>query len=605
MNNRDYWKKRFISIENQNTEKTKKYFENLENQFKRTNKKIDAELSTWYRRFAVNNNISLAEAKKLLNSNELKEFKWDVNEYIKYGKENAINQRWMKELENASIKKHVTRLDALKLQLQNHVEVLYDEQKADYTKLAESVYHDTYYKTAFEIQKGFNIGYDLNGYSESMFEKALNQTWGSDGSNFSNRLWKHKEQLINTLNNELTLNIIKGNSVDNAIKTIAKKFNTSKFNAGRLVMTESAFLSSVSQKQCYKDLDVEQYEYVSTLDSHTSKICQDMDGQVFKMSDYEPGVTAPPLHPYCRSCTCPYFDDNYGERIARGENGEKYFVPSNTKYHDWYKKFVEGERKTKLQKLSKDEIATIVKNAMFNKDFIRNKEILKNDIGFSKVDNSFAFVDETLQTPVINQLNKLENRFNCIHDSKVSIECKVLKDNSGKDVVGGVTIHPSTPNIQKLILGKKHYNNKLELISNNKSGVNSGFYMPCSTSDEELQIMNINHEYGHILQNTLLRKRYERLGWSIKDPEKFIDESKFNRLQWYDDVLADFEKECKTEIIEIAKKNNSSFKLSDNISISGSEFDSEFFAEVFANSQSSKPNELGLAMQQWLKLKGY
>lgn len=350
MNNRDYWKKRFIAIENQNTEKTVKYFENLEKQFKQANKKIEAELSTWYRRFAVNNNITLPEAKRLLNSNELKELKWDVNDYIKHGKENAINQKWLKELENASSKKHITRLEALKLQLQQQVEVLYGNQLDDFDKLSRDIYHDNYYHTAFEIQKGFNVGYDLQGYNERQLEKVLNGTWGADGSNFSNRIWKHKAELLNTLNNEITLNIIKGKSPDDAIKNIAKQFNVSKNKAGRLVMTESAYISSLAQKDCYKELDVERYEIVATLDTHTSHICQDLDGEVFKMSEYESGVTAPPFHPYCRSCTCPYFDDDYGERIARDENGEKYFVPSNMKYHDWYKKFVEGERKTDLSK---------------------------------------------------------------------------------------------------------------------------------------------------------------------------------------------------------------------------------------------------------------
>lgn len=103
----------------------------------------------------------------------------------------------------------------------------------------------------------------------------------------------------------------------------------------------------------------------------------------------------------------------------------------------------------------------------------------------------------------------------------------------------------------------------------------------------------------------MLVKRYEQLGWTSKGARKFIDESKKDRLQWYNNVLADFEAECKSEIIAIAKKNNSSFVYLDNISEYGSEFDYDFFAEVFANSQSSKPNELGLAMEQWLKEKGY
>ena len=196
MKNKEYWHKRFIELENQNTNKTAKYYENLEKQFKNANKKIEADILVWYRRFAINNNISLAEAKRILNSKELKELRWDVNEYIKYGKENAINQQWLKELENASARKHITRLEALQLQLQQQIEVLYDNQLDDYDKLARDLYKTNYFRTAYEIQKGFNIGYDLHSYNENQLEKALNQVWGADGGNFSSRIWKHKKELI-------------------------------------------------------------------------------------------------------------------------------------------------------------------------------------------------------------------------------------------------------------------------------------------------------------------------------------------------------------------------------------------------------------------------
>ena len=174
-----------------------------------------------------------------------------------------------------------------------------------------------------------------------------------------------------------------------------------------------------------------------------------------------------------------------------------------------------------------------------------------------------------------------------------------------KNGLSEVVLNRVNPYNQILTLNKDFYNNKSKLIKTYKDNVNSGFYMLCGLSDDELQIMNINHEYGHILQNTLLVKRYKSLGWTSKDARKFIDESKINRLQWYDDVLADFEKECVDEIVTIAEKNNPNFDLLKSISKYGLDSDSDFFAEVFANSQSSKPNELGLAMEQWLKEKGY
>lgn len=116
--------------------------------------------------------------------------------------------------------------------------------------------------------------------------------------------------------------------------------------AGKLVMTEAAFFSSAAQKDCYNELDVEYFEIVATLDSHTSAICQEMDGKVFPMTQYEVGVTAPPFHPWCRTVTVPAFDDEFGigERAARGEDGKTYYIPSNITYPQWKKSFVDGDK---------------------------------------------------------------------------------------------------------------------------------------------------------------------------------------------------------------------------------------------------------------------
>lgn len=108
-------------------------------------------------------------------------------------------------------------------------------------------------------------------------------------------------------------------------------------------MTESAFVSSQSQKDCYKELGVEQFEFVATLDNKTSEICQQMDGRVFDMSDYQIGVNAPPLHCFCRSCTVPHFDDDFGQsekRAARGLDGKVTYVDGNMTYKEWAEKYL-------------------------------------------------------------------------------------------------------------------------------------------------------------------------------------------------------------------------------------------------------------------------
>ncbi|MFR0911792.1 MAG: minor capsid protein, partial [Evtepia gabavorous] len=109
---------------------------------------------------------------------------------------------------------------------------------------------------------------------------------------------------MNSVNTQLTQMVIRGEAPDRAISAISKQFDVSRAKAGRLVMTESAYFSSAGQKDCYKALDVERYKIVASFDKDTCSLCADMDGKVFKMSEYQVGLTAPPFHPWCRCCTC-------------------------------------------------------------------------------------------------------------------------------------------------------------------------------------------------------------------------------------------------------------------------------------------------------------
>lgn len=153
--------------------------------------------------------------------------------------------------------------------------------------------------------------------------------------------------MVKELNNTLTQGIVLGQDPQKTIDQIARKMNTSKKNAGRLVMTEQAFFSETAQHDSFKELDVELYEIVATLDSITSDICQEMDGKKFKMNEWEVGVTAPPFHVNCRTTTVPAFDDEFdliGQRAARGKDGKTYYVPSTMTYKEWQKSFVDGDK---------------------------------------------------------------------------------------------------------------------------------------------------------------------------------------------------------------------------------------------------------------------
>ena len=353
----NYWQKRFQAVEAMSNKTAMKTVQSVTPAFDKAQAQIEKEINAWYARFAKNNEISLTEAKKLLNTKELKEFKWDVDEYIKYGRQNALDQKWMKELENASSRFHISRLEALKIRTQNAAEVAFGNELDALDQMAVRVYMDDYYHTAYEIQRGLGIGFDVSQIDERKLKNILSKPWTSDKQTFSDRIWKSKTQLIDSLHTELTQMCVLGKAPDQTISTIAKRMNVSRGQAGRLVMTEAAYFSSVAQKDCFNDLDVEKYEIVATLDSHTSDVCQEMDGKVFDMKDFEAGVTAPPFHVWCRSCTAPWFEDNDdGTRIARDVDGKTYQVPANMKYADWKQKFVDGGSKGGLKPATIDAV---------------------------------------------------------------------------------------------------------------------------------------------------------------------------------------------------------------------------------------------------------
>ena len=339
--NSNYWRKRTLQLEDALHNKGIEYYHDLERLYTRAARETEKEISKLYGRLASENGITLSEAKKLLTSNELEEFRWSVNEYIKYGKKNVVDQLWTKQLENASLRYRISRLEAMKIHMQQQVEVLMGNELDSFSKVMADIYTEGYYRNAHLIQTGLGVGSSFAALDTNKIEKVLSKPWVGN-KNFSQRIWgDHRTALVNDLHTHLTQAIIRGEAPDRAIKFISMKYEVAKHRAGNLIMTESAYFSTKAQQDCYKELDVELQEFVATLDRRTSEICQSMDGKVFKTSEIEIGVNAPPLHGRCRSVLVPYFEDNITERAARDNEGKTVYIKGNMKYEDWYKKFVE------------------------------------------------------------------------------------------------------------------------------------------------------------------------------------------------------------------------------------------------------------------------
>lgn len=341
--NAAYWRERSEAVEASNNRAVKTTVADIDQMFQEAQREIERDIATWYSRFAKNNDIDLAEAKRLLNSQELEEFRWNIQKYISHARKNTVSGAWTRQLENASARYHISRLEALKIQNQHTLEKLFGNQLDMMDDLFRKQYTESYHKTLFEIQRGFNIGWDVAPIDQRKLSRLLQKPWTLDGRTFKTRTDDNREQMIDTLQKEMVQGLLRGAPPNEIIKRIESRFKTFGYGAKRIVMTESSYFASLGQQEVYKELDVEEFEILVTLDCRTCEDCGKFDGEVIRVTDFQAGVTAPPYHPFCRCTTIPHFPNDMGKRIARDKEGKTTYIPNTMKYSEWKKTFVSKE----------------------------------------------------------------------------------------------------------------------------------------------------------------------------------------------------------------------------------------------------------------------
>lgn len=115
------------------------------------------------------------------------------------------------------------------------------------------------------------------------------------GKHFSTRIWDNEEEVAkhlhkkidDFLNGEINVNQIK--------KDIEKTFNTSAYNAKRLVETEVNRCEDEAFRRFCKETGVKKVKRNEILDDKICDDCKELDGKVFDLDD-APSV----IHPLCR-----------------------------------------------------------------------------------------------------------------------------------------------------------------------------------------------------------------------------------------------------------------------------------------------------------------
>ena len=115
------------------------------------------------------------------------------------------------------------------------------------------------------------------------------------GKHFSERVWSNEKEVAKHLHKQIN-DFLNGKiNVNQIRKDIEKTFNTSAYNAKRLVATEVSRCQNEAFISFCKETGVKKIKRNETLDSKTCEECRSFHGKIFDL-DKAPGI----IHPLCR-----------------------------------------------------------------------------------------------------------------------------------------------------------------------------------------------------------------------------------------------------------------------------------------------------------------
>lgn len=293
LTSKEYWEKREAYKLKKGLKYLKKIEKELVKEYKKAMNEIGKEISNLFYKYAKDNNLSYSDAKKYLNSSEFKEFKRDLKSYMKLIEETG-DEELLLELNTLAMKSRISRLEEMFYQCGKYINEVYESTNKRLQIAYSSTIKDNYYQTIYDIHKAIGVGASFSYIDNDMIKEILAFPWS--GRHYSQRLWSNRTKLKNAMVEELTQMLIQGKGVKETSKALSKRLDADLKNCIRLIHTEHAYFMEISSQKAYVECDIDKYEILATLDKRTSKICQDLDGEVFNVKDAVVGVNMPPFH---------------------------------------------------------------------------------------------------------------------------------------------------------------------------------------------------------------------------------------------------------------------------------------------------------------------
>lgn len=304
----EYWRKREEKHIQQLIKDDKKMQQEIAKRFQGSIDNINKEIDANWQRFSTKSGVSLSEAKRMSMEHDVKAFARKAKKYVE---ELDFSDKANKELRLYNVTMRVNRLELLKSQIGLELIALSD----DIDKYTADLLTKEGIAEA-KRQAGI-LGETVFDNYKDYVESVVNSSFQS--ATFSERIWGNLEYLKSSLDRLLVRAVTQGKNPKDIARELRNLFGSSKYDAERLIRTESARVQTAIQEKSYSEYEVESYQYIA--EPTACKLCLPLNGKVFQTADMQIGKNASPMHANCRCSTAPYIDRDAIEAEQRARIG--------------------------------------------------------------------------------------------------------------------------------------------------------------------------------------------------------------------------------------------------------------------------------------------
>ena len=264
----------------------------LEELYRETADRLQRKIDEQYLKYAKATGLTRAEAQKVIKGMDVPTWAKEAAKAVKHRDFSPETNKWLKAYNN---RMYISRWELLKAEIEIELQKLHSEEHYLINQHLEREYI-----AELERQAGI-LGNSATGSVERV-KRVVNADFY--GTNFSESVWGrnglyqvHKREIFGSLNRMYT----DMDGYKKERKYLMDRFNIKEREAMRLLKTESSRIRSQAQEDSYRANEFTHYRYVA--EPGACKVCAGMANKIFKVEEFELGVTAAPLHPNCRCST--------------------------------------------------------------------------------------------------------------------------------------------------------------------------------------------------------------------------------------------------------------------------------------------------------------